>query len=251
MQPIARITLLTASLVLALPVLMGCQTGRGASTVTASYISLYRAGNYQQAYEAAKAFPTTFHGSERLVAGMALAAQGKNEEAKTWLQPLTSSTDREIRGRAEATMGIILAKESAHKDAAHLLNKAADDLSGPLKGWAAHYGAQEYEKSGDKMRAGRLRSIADLRGPATGTATLGGKFTVQLGSFSSRSRAQSRVRDTAPTAVNAGYEPPRVEMTMAGSKPLYAVRVGHFPNPEAAKAASSKFPGDTAVIRTN
>lgn len=251
MRSISKLLTLAAFVALTLPALVGCQTGRGTSTVTPSYVSLYRAGQYEQAYEAAKAFPTTYHGSERLIAGMSLAAQGNDQEAKTWLQPLMHSNDREIRGRAQATMGLILAKERSHDDAAHHLNNASDDLSGPLKGWAAHYGAQEYEKSGDNLRADRMRSVANLRGPVTDAASPGGDFTVQLGSFSSRSRAQSRVRDAAPAAVSAGYAKPRVEMTMSGSRPLYAVRVGQFQSPEAAKAASAKFPGDTAVIRMN
>ncbi len=251
MRSISKLLILATFAALTLPTLVGCQSSRGASTVTPSYVSLYRAGEYEQAYEAAKAFPTTYHGSERLIAGMSLAAQGNDQEAKTWLQPLMHSSDREIRGRAQATMGLILAKERSHKDAAQHLDNASNALSGPLKGWAAHYGAREYEKSGDQLRAGRMRSVANLRGPATTASLPSGDFTVQLGSFSSRSRAQSRVRDTAPAAVNAGYEKPRVEMTMSGSRPLYAVRVGHFQSPEAAKAASANFPGDTAVIRMN
>lgn len=251
MRSISRLLILATFASLTLPALIGCQSSRGTSTVTPSYVSLYRAGKYEQAYEAAKAFPTTYHGSERLIAGMSLAAQGNDQEAKTWLQPLMHSKDREIRGRAQATMGLILAKERSYKEAAQHLNNASNALSGPLKGWAAHYSAEEYMKAGDNLRAGRMQSVANLRGPITGASSSGGDFTVQLGSFSSRSRAQSRVRDAAPAAVSAGYEKPRVEMTMSGSRPLYAVRVGQFQSPEAAKAASAKFPGDTAVIRMN
>ncbi|GAB5495314.1 MAG: hypothetical protein Phyf2KO_03940 [Phycisphaerales bacterium] len=251
MQPFSKLLTLIALAVLALPTLGGCQTGRGTSSVTPSYVTHYRAGDYGKAYQAAKAFPTTHHGSERLIAGMALAAQGNDREAKTWLQPLMHASDREIRGRAQATMGLILAKERSHQEAAQHLNNASNDLSGPLKRWAAHYGAEQYAKAGDNLRAGRMRSVANLRGPVTGASSPAGDFTVQLGSFSSRSRAQSRVRDAAPAAVSAGYEKPRVEMTMSGSRPLYAVRVGQFQSPEAAKAASTKFPGDTAVIRMN
>lgn len=232
--------------------MVGCQ-GRGASrgAVTPSYISLYRTGDYDGALRAAKAFPTSHHGSERLIAGMSLAALNKPEEAKVWLQPLTNSSDRHVRGRAKASMGLILAKEDAHRDAARLLGEASNDLAGPQRGWAAHYGAEEFSLAGDNMRSERLRAISTLRGPAEAGSVLTGNFTVQLGSFSSRSRAQSRVRDTANAASRAGLDSPRVEMTMSGNKPYYAVRVGRFGTSAAAQAASTQFPGDTAVIRFN
>jgi len=230
----------------------GCQTGASSrSAVTSSYVSLYRSGDYDGALRAAKAFPTTYHGSERLIAGMSLAALDKPEDAKIWLQPLTSSSDRHIRGRAKATMGLILAEEDAHTDAARLLSQASDDLAGPQRGWAAHYGAQEFAHAGDNLRADRLRAISSLRGPSGTVATVTGNFTVQLGSFSSRSRAQSRARDTANAASNAGLDSPRVEITITGNRPYYAVRVGRFGTSDAARAASIKFPGDTAVIRAN
>lgn len=251
-RTIGRSIGLIVSAALVLPALVGCQTSRVAPTaVTPHYVSLYRSGDYAQAYEAAKAFPTTYHGSERLVAGMALAAQGKDQEAKTWLQPLTNSTDREVRGRAKAAMGIILAREKAHGDAAHLLSDASRDLTGPLSGWAAHYGAEAYAEAGDRLRSERLRTIAGQRNPANGVAAADGRYTVQLGSFSSRSRAQSRVKATTPVARNAGLDEPRVEMRISGDRPFYAVRVGRFGSSEAAKQASSAFPGDTAVIRMN
>jgi hypothetical protein len=239
-------------LVLCATLFGGCQSKRTAySAVTPSYISLYRSGDYDGSLRAAKAFPTSHHGSERLIAGMSLAALDKPEEAKIWLQPLTSSSDRNIRGRAKASMGLILADENAHQDAARLLDQASSDLAGPQSGWAAHYGAQEFTYAGDNLRSERLRSVATLRGPSDPDAKLSGNFTVQLGSFTSRSRAQSRVRDTTLAATNAGLDSPRVEMTMAGSKPFYAVRVGRFGTSADAQAASDKFPGDTAIIRFN
>ncbi len=233
-------------------VLGGCHTSRPLHAAgNPTYISLYRAGAYNEAYEAAKAVPTTAHGSERLIAGMSLAALGRNDEAKSWLKPLTSSPDRNIRGRAEAALGLVYADEDKHSEAARMLQSASEDLAGPMKGWAAHYGAQQFGFAGDNMRAGRLRTVAELRGPAEIPAVDKGQFTVQLGSFSSRSRAQSRVRATTPTAQNAGLDIPRVELTIANNKPLYAVRVGRFENSAEAQRASQRFSGDTAVIRTN
>lgn len=232
-------------------VLGGCQTSRTAhASGNPTYISLYRAGSYNEAFEAAKAVPATPHGSERLIAGMSLAAMDRGEEATAWLAPLANSPDKNIRGRAEATLGLIYAQQKRHSEAAKLLQSASTSLVGPMKGWAAHYGAQEYGFAGDNMRAERLRTVADLRGPEAGTpSTSTGQFTVQLGSFSSRSLAQSRVRATTPVAEQAGLDLPRVELTIAGDRPLYAVRVGRFETPTDARVASERFSGDTAVIR--
>ena len=233
-------------------VLGGCQSTQTIHTAgNPAYINLYRAGSYNEAFEAAKAVPTSSHGSERLIAGMSLAALDRNDEALSWLKPLTASPDKNIRGRAEATIGLIYADEAKHSEAARTLQAASEDLAGPMKGWAAHYGAQEFGYAGDNMRADRMRTIAELRGPADIPSANEGQFTVQLGSFSSRSRAQSRVRATTPAAQNAGLDLPRVELTIANNRPLYAVRVGRFENSAEAQRASQRFSGDTAVIRTN
>lgn len=232
-------------------VLGGCQSTRTIHAAgNPTYISLYRAGAYNEAYEAAKAVPTTPHGSERLVAGMSLAALGRNDEAKSWLKPLTASPDKNIRGRAEASLGLVYASESQHSEAARLLQAASDDLAGPMKGWAAHYSAQEFGFAGDNLRAGRMQTVAELRGPDIPNVAGSGRFTVQLGSFSSRSLAQSRVRATTSTAERAGLDLPRVEMTIANNQPLYAVRVGRFETSAAAREASTRFSGDTAVVRS-
>ncbi len=250
MQP--RFSLAFPTIALLALVLGGCHTSRSVhATGNPSYISLYRARAYTEAYEAAKAVPTTPHGSERLIAGMSLAALGKHDEAKSWLKPLTNSPDKNIRGRAEATLGLVFAEEEKHSEAARMLQSASEDLAGPMKGWAAHYGAQEFGFAGDNMRADRMRTVAELRGPSDLPAADDGQFTVQLGSFSSRSRAQSRVRATTPAAQQAGLDIPRVELTIANNRPLYAVRVGRFGNSTEAKQASQRFSGDTAVIRTN
>ena len=253
MQPL-KMTAFPILTLLALTALVlgGCQSARSIHAAgNPTYITLYRAGAYNEAYEAAKAVPTTPHGSERLIAGMSLAAMGRNDEAQSWLKPLTASADKNIRGRAEAALGLVYADEEKHSEAARMLQAASDDLAGPMKGWAAHYGAQEFGYAGDNMRADRMRSVAELRGPSDLPTVNEGQFTVQLGSFSSRSRAQSRVRATTPTAQNAGLDLPRVELTIANNKPLYAVRVGRFENSAEAQRASQRFSGDTAVIRTN
>jgi len=243
---------LSVSLALVAVTVGGCQSGAASrSAVTPSYILLYRSGDYDGALKAAKALPASFHGSERLIAGMSLAAMDKPEDAKIWLQPLTSSSDRNIRGRAKATMGLILAEQESHTDAARLLSQASEDLAGPQRGWAAHYGAQEFTHAGDNLRADRLKAVSSLSGPSGVAPTISGNFTVQLGSFSSRSRAQSRARDTANAASDAGLDSPRVEITITGNRPYYAVRVGRFGTSDDARAASIKFPGDTAVIRAN
>lgn len=231
---------------------VGCQSTRHAGVgVNPTYISLYQSGAFSEAFTAAKAVPATAHGSERLIAGMSLAALGRGEEAKVWLKPLAASSDKNIRGRAEATLGLIYAEEKQHAEAARLLQSASDDLAGPMKGWAAHYGAQEFGFAGDNMRAERLRSVAQLRGPEAPQEVSSGQYTVQLGSFSSRSLAQSRVRATSSSAQRAGLDLPRVEVTIAGDRPLYAVRVGRFETPSDAREASESFPGDTAVVRLN
>ena len=247
-----RVSSLTPIFAILVFVLGGCQSSRPLqASGNPTYINLYRSGAYNEAFEAAKAVPTTAHGSERLIAGMSLAAMGRGSEAKTWLSPLTNSKDKNIRGRAEATLGLIYAEEEKHSEAARYLQSASEDLAGPMKGWAAHYGAQEFGFAGDNMRAERMRTVSELRGPGVVPTAEVGQFTVQLGSFSSRSLAQSRVRATSPAAERAGLDLPRVELTIAGDRPLYAVRVGRFETSADAKQASERFSGDTAVIRTN
>lgn len=230
----------------------GCRASHSHSALTSpAYISLYRSGQYAEAFEAAKGVPTSASGRERLIAGMALEALDRDAEARQWLEPISRSADRQIRGRANATLGLILAKEGKHAEAAALLDRATADLSGPMKGWAAWYGAREYDEIGDSRGARRLSALSQLRGGLSVTVPHPGDFTLQLGSFTSRSRAQSRARATIQAARSAGLETPRVELTVAGGRTLYAVRVGPFATKGAAMAASGRFPGDSVVIRNH
>jgi len=123
---------LTASLVL-LPILAGCQTP-GEKLAEETYTQAYQARRYDQALKLAEArtrdtdAPAGDRERAALVAGLSAYALGKQSVASSYMRPLVTSTDKQVAGRANWTLGQIEAERGNHVEAAKYLTTAGTEL---------------------------------------------------------------------------------------------------------------------------
>lgn len=252
LQRAARLAPLWLLVTFGLP--CGCQSGakgEGGPTAPASRSSSgsaasdYEAGLYASAYtkamKEAGASSGARHERAALIAGMSAHALNRNDDAERWVAPLTKSQDREVAGRATATLGLIEQERGRHARAAQLLNEAAGMLSGD--------------------EAVRARAAADhsMRGQQSGATTTSatptargslGPFTLQLGAFSNRGNADSMARSAKDTSRRAGLGEPQVSTDVdSKGRALWVVRVGAFPSRAAAMRGQRSFP-KAIVVQT-
>ncbi|HLP85217.1 MAG TPA: SPOR domain-containing protein [Phycisphaerales bacterium] len=273
------------SLVLVMLVAGGCSSSRprgdaagSGQTTTAearkNFVALYASGSYSDAYEGAVAAAGSEKGPRRdeaaLIAGLSSHALNRNSEAVRWLAPLENRNDRQVSGKASATMGLIAQERGEHETAARLLSKAASRLEGDEAARAAMYAGDSFKQLGQSQQAeesyqnarrlvvndGDLRVMIGDRiagkaitsrptttaGASKGTATTrNSMLTVQIGAFSSMETAQKEAQKVASRA-NV-----RIVPILSGGKRLYAVRVGQFSNRDAAETIRKQIGGKAVV----
>jgi tetratricopeptide (TPR) repeat protein len=237
-----------------------------------NFVALYAAGNYSDAYEGAIAAAGSLTGAKRdeasLIAGLSSHALNRNAEAVRWLAPLENRNDRQLAGKASATMGLIAQERGEHETAARLLSKAASRLEGDEAARAAMYAGDSFRQLGQTAQADAsyqnartlVVSDSDLRvmigdrvagkavatRPSSGTrpaasSNRNSMLTVQLGAFSSMQTAQKEAQKVA-TRANV-----RIVPILSNGKRLYAVRVGQFSNRDAAENIRKQIGGKAVV----
>ncbi len=242
-------------LLLAFGLAGGCRSGaRGeggptqpaARSSNGSAASDYEAGLYASAFTKATREAEDSSGSRReraaLIAGMSAHALDRNDEAERWVGPLTASQDREIAGRASATLGLIEQKRGRHARAVQLLQDAAGKLSGDEAARARAAAAI----SSRAMEGGSVASLPS----ATPRGSLG-PYTLQLGAFSNRGNADGMARTAGDAARRAGLGEPQVTIDQdSKGRSLWVVRVGSFPSRAAAMRGQRSFP-KAVVVQTS
>lgn len=202
----------------------------------------YESGLYASAYtkatrEAAAASGAR-HERAALIAGMAAHALDRHADAEHWLGPLTMSKDREIAGRASATLGLIEQERGRHARAVQLLNDAADKLSGD---------EAVRSRSAAALSSRALDGGGSIGGGGVGVGTLG-PYTLQLGAFSSRANADKMASSSSATARRAGMGDPQVSIDQdSKGRSLWVVRVGSFPSRAAAMRGQRSFTKSVVV----
>lgn len=223
--------------------------------------SLYRAGRYASAFEAAKSRASRATGAEKerlsLIAGMSAAAMDRNTDAILWLKPLTSSSDAEVAGRASAGVGLIEAEEGRHASAVPYLSAAAEKLSGDEAAKARFYLGESQAASGKSLEANasyraaasaasdpKLRRLANDRLSLTA-------FTLQLGSFRDAAKARQVATAATTRTRSAGLPAPRVvTKSLPDGRSVFAVQVGVYREMSKAQADKARLGGDAVVTRT-
>lgn len=261
------LALLAASLLSA-----GCQSQPQGEQ---GYVQEYRDGQYASAYSEAQAAYNESDGvaKERAacVAGISAYSMGKRDLAEQWLRPIASSSDNEVSGTANWTLGLIAADRNQHAMAVPLYDAAIPKLRGDDAANAGIAAAESLQKlnrpadarqrldaalasaQSDTAKAKvqqRLAGNTNIRSVPPTPSTLGpaarpglsgnaNSFVIQLGAFGNRASADKLARSSAGAASRAGQPAPRVVATTdpkTGAS-LFAVRVGVFANRPAAEAA--------------
>ncbi|MEQ8316999.1 MAG: SPOR domain-containing protein [Phycisphaerales bacterium] len=227
-KPTASRAACTLVLMLAALTLTACASGGGQS----SYREYYEAGQYRAALARAQATEGRPGGNSdaALVAGLSAEALRDDATARAWLQPIArGSGDR--AARAQAGLALIELRTGDPLRAARQLEAASAQLTGTDSREAARVAAQAYEQAGRQSDADRMRRrSAGTFEPATpGDATfVAGGFTLQLGAYSTRSRATQRLTEVRSAARTSGLGEPRIEMAARDGRVLYLVHVGRF-----------------------
>lgn len=223
-----------------------------------------------------------------LIAGLSAQAMNRNADAERWLNLVSRSPDRAVAGRAAATLGLIAQERKQHEEAARLLSDAGDKLGGDESARAYMYAGDSYRAlaKDDVAQAmyrradaavdhdAHLRAMIATRltggGPAAaqvgapsravpsattqtarypGSTAATGAYTIQVGAFSTRQRADKQAASSKVRAASLGLGVPRVVPTTDRSgKLLYAVRIGRYPTLDAANSARRSFGSDARVI---
>lgn len=223
--------------------------------------SLYRAGRYASAFEAAKARVPVSSGAEKermqLVAGLSAAAMDRNTDALLYLRPITGSGDAEIAGRASAGVGLIDAEEGRHASAVPNLKAAASKLTGDEAAKAWFYLGESYSATGAAAEASsayrqasglatdrRLKRLADERLSLNA-------FTIQVASFRDAAKARQAAGAAMGRAKAAGLPAPRVvSKSLPDGRSVYAVQIGTYRELSRAQADRARLGGDAVVTRT-
>ncbi len=260
----AGLTILASSW---LAVTIGCGSASKGAAANPNYIQDYEARRYQQAYEGARGAAPNLKGVAKeqalLIQGESAHALNKNPESKLILRPLTESTDARISGQAAATLGLIYQEEGDFDDGAKFLQLASTKLDGDASARAALYAGDCLKAQGQTAEARKMyeqaqsqvRTDSSLRGMIadrlSGGSTAGvGKFSLQVGAYSTRQRAQAQADRLRQTAANLDLGSPTIVETVAKGKSLYTVRIGKFTSREAAQKAAKGL-GVEATIKSD
>lgn len=130
----------------------GCASSPKGSGLGASYIDLYRTGQYAAAYSEASRAASDGPAGQReqaaLIAGESAHAMNRFDDAERWLAPLVTSRNQRIAGEAGASMGLVAQQRAEHDRAVRYLTTAAPRLTGDDRARAWLY-------AGDSARLAR------------------------------------------------------------------------------------------------
>jgi hypothetical protein len=231
----------------------GCATQNTAR----QYTELYQQRDFDGALKSASAAAKASEGLEReraaLVAGMSAEAMNNYSEAEKWVRPLLTSTNSEVAGKANATMGIIAQDRGDMKKASLYYAAAADKLTGDDAARCALLAADASAATGGHGAAKNYYAMAatkalgaDLKRQASGREQ--GPFAVQVGAFSSPAKAEAEAKRQRGPAKNIG-QGVRIEPVIdAVGRTVYAVRIGAFGTREQATAAQGKLGAGQSVV---
>jgi cell division septation protein DedD len=250
----------------------GCASNQATSS---NYNAQFASGRYSEAYETSSKVALSMKAIDRdqasLVAGLSARALGRKDDAKHWLTPLTFNADPAITGKASVALGAIAHEEGRNKEAADLFTKAGNRLTGDdaahalmcagdsLKALRKPAEATEmYEQAkakvvsdqqlrieiGDRLAgAGPVStSKASPSKVSPAKSTVGGRYTVQTGAFSTLKKAKTEAKKyTSQGSTKA------IPITDGSGKKLYAVQVGRFSTKQDAEMVRRSV-GNGAIV---
>ena len=133
-------------------------------------------------------------------------------ESQEWFMKASTSTNKEVHGKATAMLGIISSNKGDIVAAEAAFAKAANDLEGE-----------------DRKEASRRTSAS------TNLALSSNIYTLQFGAFKDRTNANTAVSTLSPSLIKAGIQSVWItEDTDRTGRTLYLVQAGNFPSRSAA-----------------
>ena len=198
------------------------------------------------------------------LAGISAFQLGDVPEAEKHLRDASHASDAEIGGRAKAMLAIVRMRQGRYREAGDLYSGAAKQLQGADAAEAAQQAAIAYREAGDmeksqqwaKASAGSSGSGA-LTGDPTSPIRLASRmnavspnsFSLQVGVFREKDRAEKAAKAARPLAQRGAMGPVRVVPSVEVSgETVYIVQFGEFKTREAADKARQRTHGLNCIV---
>jgi len=215
---------------IAMITLAGCgftPTAGGADALNAA-MNDYHAQRFTQAQKAADAVATgpdrALRGRADYLRGLCAYRLGHHDEARRRLAAATTGLDGVEAAKARAALGLVALAQHRPAEAAESFAAACPELGGQDAGQAALFAAVAFERAGDKESAARWDQV----GRESPSPRRGG-FTIQIGAFRQRERAERAAVEAADIAQEMGMAPVRiVTRTDHRRGVFYVVQLGSF-----------------------
>lgn len=251
---------LITALMLALGLLGTFMLGACAAQPSLTYQQAYDQRNYAQALKMASDAAEKPGASETereralLIAGMSAQALNQPASARKYLNPLRTSANPDIAGRATTSLGLLAAQQGDNRAAGQLLSSGAKKLDGDDAAMAKLHAGAAFERMGmhelamQQYAAGigettnpALRTMLESRNKPT-------SYYVQTGAFSTRKAAEQAASTQLRTVVKKGERAPIVVENKREGRVLYAIQIGPYPSRDLANGALARLGGKGTVI---
>jgi hypothetical protein len=238
----ARATGLVGAIVVA-NLLVGCES----TPTTAGKLSLaldhYDAQRYslahQSAVEVTRMPNVTPVDREQAVylAGLSAFQMGDMNEAELRLNAVANTNDRQLLGSSQALIGQIRLDQRRPAEAAVYFEAASRSLTGVDATHAKRYASMAHHEAGNRTAAKEWYEPASH---TTANAVSG--FTLQVGAFLERNRAEQAAAEASSLARGYGLGPVNIRQSSdTRGRPLFLVQFGQFPTRQAAANARASI----------
>ena len=202
-------------------------TGAGADALDAALID-YHAQRFEQAQKAADAVAAgpnhALRGRADYLRGLCAYRLGNHDEARRRLAAAATGLDGVEAAQARAALGLVDLAQHRPAEAAERFAAAGPDLGRQDAGQAALFAALAFEQAGDEKSAAYWDRVGreNQSSPRSG-------FTIQVGAFRQRDRAERAAIEAADVAAQMGLAPVRiVTRTDQRRGVFYVVQLGFF-----------------------
>jgi hypothetical protein len=231
----------------------GCESTPQAGTLNQA-LTEYDAGEYALAHRHASDAMRCPDDQKReeaaYLAGLSAYRLGRLDDAERLLLTASRSEKPTTAARAKATLGLIRLDQDRPREAAGLFREAEPHLAGSDAQQAARYADAACRMAGlapPPRTAGP--SPRSPSGPSDGAAGPSSTFTLQVGAFQDRRRAERAAADAAPVAESAGLGRVRVIPRSNGrGRQLYVVQLGRFGSRREAAAARTRLAHSDYIV---
>lgn len=246
---------LIAALIAAALALGGCK-----SQSAKPALELFNQGDYPGAYREAETIAAASkedaaREQAALIAGMSAYELRRYDDAERWLRPVSRSTDREMSGRALATLGLVGVRRDRYSTAAIDLMAAGRRLKGDDAAQANYFAGECYTLMGnlDRARSAYNSALATAQTPLLreriGQRLAGSDYTLQLGVFSNKANADALLAKATRQSTQRGLDAPTITPTQdVAGRTVFLVQLGRFKNRTDAVAARAKLGMDSVIV---